>query len=64
LSPSHNSRRLVSTSGDAPGECEAGTFTELKLLGYDVIRFTWRQLMGQPPQVAATLRTLLDRQHE
>jgi very-short-patch-repair endonuclease len=32
---------------------------ELKLLGYEVIRFTWRQLTSQPAQVAPTLRRLL-----
>jgi very-short-patch-repair endonuclease len=37
---------------------------ELKLLGYEVIRFTWRQLTGQPAQVSATLRTLLSTRHE
>jgi very-short-patch-repair endonuclease len=50
--------------GRSAFEADRSRDVELKLLGYDVIRFTWRQLIGQPPQVAATLRTLLDRQHE
>jgi len=31
----------------------------LKLLGYDVIRFTWRQVSGDAAAVAATIRALL-----
>ena len=31
----------------------------LKLLGYDVVRFTWRQIVGGASAVAATLRGLL-----
>jgi very-short-patch-repair endonuclease len=31
----------------------------LKLLGYDVVRFTWRQVKREPKRVAADLRTLL-----
>jgi very-short-patch-repair endonuclease len=34
---------------------------QLKLLGYEVIRFTWRRLRTHPAAVAATLRTLLRR---
>jgi very-short-patch-repair endonuclease len=34
---------------------------ELKLLGYDVIRFTWRQVTRKGPWVAATVRRLLAR---
>jgi very-short-patch-repair endonuclease len=33
--------------------------TRLKLLGYEVVRFTWRQLAGNAAEVAAALRTLL-----
>ena len=32
---------------------------ELKLMGYDVIRFTWRQVTDEPVYVATTLRELL-----
>jgi very-short-patch-repair endonuclease len=32
---------------------------ELKLLGYEVVRFTWRQLTEMPAEVAAALRELL-----
>jgi very-short-patch-repair endonuclease len=32
---------------------------KLKLLGYDVVRFTWRQLTGDPAGVAGALRELL-----
>jgi len=32
---------------------------ELKLLGYDVVRITWRRLDRAPAEVAATLRALL-----
>jgi very-short-patch-repair endonuclease len=31
----------------------------LKLLGYDVVRFTWRQISDDPARVAATIRALL-----
>jgi very-short-patch-repair endonuclease len=31
----------------------------LKLLGYDVVRFTWRQISDDPAGVAATIRALL-----
>jgi very-short-patch-repair endonuclease len=31
----------------------------LKLLGYDVVRITWRQLSNDPRAIAATLRSLL-----
>jgi very-short-patch-repair endonuclease len=33
--------------------------TQLKLLGYEVVRFTWRLLTENPAQVAAALRELL-----
>jgi len=32
---------------------------ELKLLGYDVVRITWRRLTGRPGEVAEMLRALL-----
>jgi very-short-patch-repair endonuclease len=31
----------------------------LKLLGYDVVRFTWRQIDRDPAGVARTIRSLL-----
>jgi hypothetical protein len=31
------------------------------LLGWRVVRFTWRQLTAEPALVATTLRGLLDR---
>jgi very-short-patch-repair endonuclease len=31
----------------------------LKLLGYDVVRFTWRQVTSEGAAVARALRTLL-----
>lgn len=45
-------------------EADRARDVELKLLGYEVIRFTWRQLVGEPAQVAATLRMLLSTRHE
>jgi len=33
----------------------------LKLLGYDVVRFTWRQLQSEPRQIACGIRALLGR---
>ncbi len=33
--------------------------TQLKLLGYEVVRFTWRQLRESPAEVAGLLRELL-----
>ncbi len=32
---------------------------QLMLLGWRVVRFTWRQVMFEPAYVAATLRALL-----
>jgi very-short-patch-repair endonuclease len=32
----------------------------LKVLGYEVVRFTWRQLASDPVRVAGTIRALLD----
>jgi very-short-patch-repair endonuclease len=40
-------------------EADRARDTKLKLLGYEVIRFTWRQLTENPAGVAAALRRLL-----
>jgi len=40
-------------------EADRARDAELKLLGYEVVRFTWRQLTSEPSQVAHTLRALL-----
>ena len=45
--------------GRAAFEADRERDTQLKLLGYDVIRFTWRQLTEDPAQVAGALRELL-----
>ena len=40
-------------------EADRARDTKLKLLGYDVVRLTWRQLTTEPRKVAAALRRLL-----
>jgi very-short-patch-repair endonuclease len=45
-------------------EADRARDVELKLLGYEVIRFTWRQLIGEPGQVTASVRTLLSTRRE
>jgi len=40
-------------------EADRAKDLELKLLGYDVVRFTYRQVEGRPAAVAAKLRALL-----
>jgi very-short-patch-repair endonuclease len=40
-------------------EADRARDVELKLLGYEVVRFTWRQLASEPAQLARTLRRLL-----
>ncbi len=40
-------------------EADRARDTRLKLMGYDVVRFTWRQIVDGASAVAATLRTLL-----
>jgi len=42
-------------------ESERARDAELKLMGYEVVRFTWRQLTEAPAQVATTLCKLLRR---
>jgi very-short-patch-repair endonuclease len=46
-------------SGRSAFESDRARDIELKLLGYEVIRFTWRQLTSEPASVAHTLRRLL-----
>jgi very-short-patch-repair endonuclease len=48
-----------SHGGRAAFETDRARDTKLKLLGYEVIRFTWRQLTDDPASVAAALRQLL-----
>jgi very-short-patch-repair endonuclease len=40
-------------------EADRARDTQLKLLGHDVVRFTWRQIVGNPSAVGSTLRALL-----
>jgi very-short-patch-repair endonuclease len=40
-------------------ESDRARDVELKLLGYEVVRFTWRQLCREPAGVATAIRTLL-----
>jgi very-short-patch-repair endonuclease len=42
-------------------EADRARDTKLKLLGYEVVRFTWRQLTSDPATVAVALRELLQR---
>jgi very-short-patch-repair endonuclease len=46
--------------GRAAFEADRTRDTKLKLLGFTVVRFTWRQLTDGRADVAATLRTLLE----
>ena len=46
--------------GRAAFEADRARDTQLKLLGFTVVRFTWRQLTEGPAVVASTLRTLLE----
>jgi very-short-patch-repair endonuclease len=41
-------------------EVDRARDVRLKLLGYEVVRFTWRQLTDGPADVASTMRTLLE----
>jgi very-short-patch-repair endonuclease len=40
-------------------EADRARDIQLKLIGHDVVRFTWRQIVGDASAVAATLRALL-----
>ena len=40
-------------------EADRARDTQLMLLGHDVVRFTWRQIVGDPSAVASTPRALL-----
>jgi very-short-patch-repair endonuclease len=40
-------------------EADRARDVELKLLGYEVVRFTWRQLTSEPARVASTMRRVL-----
>jgi very-short-patch-repair endonuclease len=47
--------------GRSAFETDRARDMDLKLLGYEVIRLTWRQLADDPAQIELTLRTLLQR---
>ena len=40
-------------------ETDRARDTRLKLLGYEVLRLTWRQVEDRPKEVARAVRTLL-----
>jgi len=40
-------------------ESDRARDVELRLLGYEVLRFTWRQITRQSAEVARAIRTLL-----
>jgi very-short-patch-repair endonuclease len=42
-------------------EADRARDAHLATLGYEVVRFTWRQLSEQPKRVVTTIRTLLDK---
>jgi very-short-patch-repair endonuclease len=44
-------------------EADRGRDAQLAVLGFRVVRFTWRQLTYGPAHVASTLRTLLEARH-
>jgi len=46
-------------SGRAAFEADRARDVELKALGYDVVRLTWRQVTARPADVAETVRRLL-----
>lgn len=44
---------------DAKVERDYATSTELKLAGYEILRFTWKQVTRKPDLVLALLRRAL-----
>jgi very-short-patch-repair endonuclease len=50
-----------SHGGSSAFEADRSRDAELKLLGYDVVRFTWRRIKTEPAAVASMLRRLLRR---
>lgn len=62
-----NQRLIIEADGyethgiHAAFEADRARDAQLKLLGYDVIRFTWRQLRDDAETVVAILRALLAR---
>ena len=48
-----------SHGGRSAFEADRSRDAELKLLGYDVVRFTWRRIKTEPAAVASMLRRLL-----
>jgi very-short-patch-repair endonuclease len=63
-------RLIVETDGyehhreRAAFEADRARDAELKLMGYEVVRFTYPQVLEQPEWVARTLRALLERRVE
>jgi very-short-patch-repair endonuclease len=41
-------------------EADRARDARLKVLGYEVLRFTWRQITSDPGRVARTIRALLN----
>ena len=42
-------------------EADRARDVQLKLLGFEVVHFTWRQVVSAPSEIATALRCLLDR---
>ena len=51
-----------SHGGRSAFESDRARDVDLRLIGYDVVRFTWRQVSDHPAAVAAKLRALLTRE--
>jgi very-short-patch-repair endonuclease len=51
-------------SGRAVFEADRARDAQLKQLGYDVVRFTWRQVVSEPRATAAAVRRLFSRRHK
>ena len=45
--------------GRAAFEADRARDARMRLMGYTVLRFTWRQLVADPDGVAKTIRALL-----